>query len=434
MPNSPVVCHPGPVEGPQREVEEPALSLPKGPASALPKPPQTIASPNNRVPEPALSEVERVSILRHGFAECLLTLTLLLTACASPGPPRPPSLHLVHIPTDLTAQRVGPSVLLHWTTPSRTTDGTAIPSPLTAEICREPNPATDSTKQPSDKACPIVLRLAVTPGPSTAADPLPAPLTSDPAAPIAYRIRIVNPEHRSAGLSKPALAAAGAAPPPVAGLHSIATRNGILLEWQPLAAPSLVELDRTLSSPSKPQPEKSSSPLAPSAEPTEIHLRTGDEAPRPTDPGGTLDRTALRSQTYTYRATRLRTVTLDGRLYELRSEPSSPITVNLSDTFPPLTPTGLAAIPSNTGAAPTIDLSWQPTTDPDLAGYHVYRRTESGTFQRLTQHPTLGPAFSDTAVTPGIPYTYRVTAVDNTRNESAPSAEVTETARPIQNP
>ena len=362
---------------------------------------------------------------RHFLASIGLTaLTLILTACASPGPPRPPSLHLADIPTDLTAQRIGDRVLLHWTTPTHTTDGLNVPSPLTAEICREANPTAAPTKQPSATACPVVLRLAVTPGASTGADPLPATLTSDPAAALAYRVRILNPEGRSAGLSKPALAAAGATPPPVAFLHATPSRDGITLEWQPLSSPSVVELDRALVSASVPKTQpKKSTPLSAPAEPTEVHLRTGDQT-HSADPGGTVDRTALRGQSYTYSAQRLRTVIINGHSLELRSDLSSPITVNLSDTFPPLTPTGLASVP---GPA-SIDLSWQPDTDSDLAGYHVYRRTASGTFQRLTDIPVLGPAFSDAAAAPGTAYTYRVTAIDNNGNESAPSAEINDTA------
>jgi hypothetical protein len=383
-------------------------------------------------------------------AGCLLAtaLTLLLVSCASPGAPRPPSLHLPDVPSDLTAQRVGSRVLLHWTTPSRTTDGFAAPAPLTAEICRETSPAAPPPQKKSTPApnCAVVLRFAAVNGPCDAADPLPAPLTTDPATPLSYRIRILNPDGRSAGLSKPAIAAAGATPLPVTGLHALTTRNGILLEWHPSDQPSLVELRRDLlpndkpATPAiKPGTQKHSSigsfGTPPSSPATAVLRAEGDRlsSPRP-DTGGILDRTAQRGETYTYRAQRLRTVTLDGHLYELRSEPSPPITVNLTDTFPPLTPTGLAAVPSNNGTAPTIDLSWQPNTDLDLAGYHVYRRTASGTFQRITQQPIFGPAFTDTAVTPGTPYTYRVTAIDNAGNESPPSTEVTETARSASNP
>jgi hypothetical protein len=365
----------------------------------------------------------------------ITALASLLASCASPGPPRPPSLHLTDIPTDLTAQRIGDRVLLHWTTPSRTTDGLNAPSPLTAEICRETSTVPSTAPTPSPKpACTTVLHVTVAPGPGDAADSLPANLTTNPATPLTYRVRILNPEGRSAGLSKPAIAASGAAPSPVTGLHATASRTGTLLQWQPDPAPSIIELDRTLVSakPPKPEPKKPASPLAPPDEPADVHLRIGSESSA-TDPGGTLDRTAQRGEIYTYRAQRIRTVVLNGKPFELRSDPSSPITIALSDTFPPATPTGLAAIPGGTATNAAIDLSWQPNTDPDLAGYHVYRRT-NGAFQRITSSPTLGPAFSDTTITPGTAYTYRVTAVDNSGNESAPSIEVTETARPATNP
>jgi hypothetical protein len=286
-------------------------------------------------------------------------------------------------------------------------------------------------KQPTLNACPVILHLAVVPGPSSATDPLPPSLTADPASALAYRVRILSPNNRSAGLSTPAIALAGAPPPAVAGLRAIPTRSGVILEWQPLSTPSLIELQRALLALSAVAPRKSASPLAPPPDATEIHLRTGNVSDLATsDPGGTLDHTAQRTQTYSYSAQRIRTVPVDGHVYEIRSELSSPITVKISDTFPPLTPTGLAAVPSDNGTSPDLDLSWEPDTDPDLAGYNVYRRSASGAFQRINQQLVVGPAFTDTAVTPGTAYTYRVTAVDNTGNESPPSTEVTETARP----
>ena len=362
------------------------------------------------------------------------TVASLVAGCASPGPPRPPSLHLSDIPTDLTAQRVGDSVLLHWTTPSRTTDGFNVPAPLIAEICRETAAVSPASNPSAKPTCTTVARVAVTPGPSSGADLLPAALTTDPATVLTYRVRILNPEGRSAGLSKPVIAASGTIPPPVTGLHATATRDGALLQWQPTPDPSVVEFNRSLVSTTKPkpQPAKAANPLAPPAETAEVRIRTGDHASSP-DPGGTLDRNARRGETYTYQAQRIRTVTLNGKSFELRSEPSSPITVALSDTFAPAVPTGLAAIPGGTTTTPTIDLSWQANTESDLTGYNVYRKT-NGSFQRVNTAPTLGPAFSDTTVATGTTYTYRVTAVDNSGNESAPSTEITETARIAANP
>jgi hypothetical protein len=343
-----------------------------------------------------------------------------LSGCASPGPARPPSLRLPRPATGLTATRVGGEVILRWTTPNKTTDDLNAPSALTAEICRELPPAT---------ACTPVKRLAVHPGPTEASETLPPQLAADPASLLAYRVRLLNAKGRSAGLSSPAFAAAGAAPPPVEGLKASPTRDGAMLEWQPQPAAAAVELDRTLVPSKAPQKPSAKQPLqlVPSA-PTEVHLRAGGQS---TDPGGTFDPTAERGQTYRYTAQRVRSVTLNGRALEIRSTPSATITAVMRDSFPPKTPTGLAAIP----AADGIDLSWEPNAEPDLAGYIVYRRQVSSTGEatgtpiRLTSAPTPAPAFSDRTAQPGLTYSYRVTAIDTAGNESPAGNEVQESRR-----
>ncbi len=370
------------------------------------------------------------------FSATAATLLLPLTiGCASPGPPRPPSLHLPETVTDLTAQRIGDSVHLHWTTPSNTTDGITIPGTLTAQLCRQTNPTAHAT-------CVPLPRLAVRPGPSQTIDSLPSNLTSDPVTLLAYRVEIFNSAGRSAGLSPQAFAAAGAAPPQINSLRATPARTGATLEWQPSLQTSFpIELHRVLlappSTPSQPPaitaPQPASKPPAKPASkpplqftgktPTEVRLLTPKDH---TDTGGTLDATAIKGQTYTYTAQRVRTVTLDGHTLELRSPISPPITLQVSDIFPPQTPTGLAAVPS----AHSIDLSWQPGTDPDLTGYHVYRRElPSQQFTRLTTTPVVGPGFSDQTPQPGHTYAYRVTAVDASGNQSPPSTEVQETLR-----
>jgi fibronectin type 3 domain-containing protein len=107
------------------------------------------------------------------------------------------------------------------------------------------------------------------------------------------------------------------------------------------------------------------------------------------------------------------------------------------DVFPPETPEGLVAVPGFAGAdnaarKPTIDLSWEPDTEPDLAGYRVYRRELDGTTPEVWR--TLGaelvtvPAYRDLSVGSGQRYAYQVTAVSGAGNESGPSAEAVETA------
>ncbi len=317
-------------------------------------------------------------------------LAALLASCASPGPPKPPSLHLPEVVTDLSAQRVGPDVHLHWTSPSRTTDKSDVSSPMVAEVCRDPHPQSEPAKSPSKPAsspskstsktskptskpirsaplqsipgCDVVLHVTIKPGVTDADDRLPPALTADPVALLSYRVRILNPQGRSAGFSQAALAPAGAAPPPVAGLKATSARNGAVLEWQPLGSASLVELDRTLpgTPAEKAAPKKKAALALPDEQPTEVRLRSAKDEPPQNDPGGILDHTVLRGQSYVYRAQRIRTVAIAGKKFEIRGAVSSPFTLAMTDSFAPATPTGLAAIPGTQGNVATIDLSWRP--------------------------------------------------------------------------
>lgn len=359
----------------------------------------------------------------------LLALALLaasLSGCASPGPARPPSLYLPLLVADVTAARTGNDVILHWTTPEKTTDGLKVQPPMTAEICRElsTSPAT----------CTPIAHLPVHPGPSEASDALPGNLTAGPAALLTYRVKILNANGHSAGLSTPAFAAAGTVSPPVAQLKVTPVRNGAMIEWQPQPAPSFIDLDRTLVQTTTPKKPSTKHPRQLTAStPTEVHLQAGKQsAGLPSaDPGGTIDSTAQRDQTYRYTAQRVDAVTLDGHKLEMRSIASPAITTVMRDTFPPATPTGLAAVPGNG----SIDLSWEPNTEPDLAGYLVYRQpvaadgTLAGTPTRLTPAPVPAPAFSDRTAVPGEIYSYRITAIDAAGNTSPASAEVRESLR-----
>jgi len=383
--------------------------------------------------------------LTPGSATALL---FLAAGCATPGTPHPPSLKLPVLVKDLTAERIGDAVELHWTTPTKTTDSLNLTGPLTAEICRTVASAPSSP-------CTAVRRLAVQPGPSQTSETLPAALTTDPATLLAYRVQIFNAAGHSAGLSQEAFAAAGAAPPPVGPLHATPVRTGAMLEWRQQDTTAFMELVRFIDGapaptpkPAKPAPKAKTKPKptppptspqtpapksqksTPSA-PAEVKLKTPTQTP---DAGGTLDPTALRGQTYRYTAQRVRTVVLSGHSLEIRSLVSAPVVVLLRDTFPPQAPSALTAVPGG-AAESSIDLSWEPNTDPDLAGYNIYRQevtstgTLSGTASRLNPTPIVGPAYRDQTAVPGRRYAYRVTAVDTTGNESAPSADVQETLR-----
>jgi Fibronectin type III domain len=90
-----------------------------------------------------------------------------------------------------------------------------------------------------------------------------------------------------------------------------------------------------------------------------------------------------------------------------------------SDVFPPAAPSGITGIHSAAG----VELVWTPNTEPDLAGYNVYRMNPEGSFVKLNGRLLPTPFFTDHDIQPDQTYVYRVTAVDLSGNESAPSQD-----------
>ncbi len=353
-----------------------------------------------------------------------LACALLPLGCAYPGQPKSPSLRLPDIPKTITAERVGDQVVFTWTTPSKTTDGDPIRGNITAVLCRE-----TPTNHPT---CNPIQRVPVVPGPSRATESLPPALTSGPPTLLTYRLELLNPASRSAGRSDPIYAAAGAAPAPfTAPLTITARREGAVITWPRTTDPAPVYLTRTLIPPPgapKPAPAKTPGLSAPKAEPLVVKLRP--EGQPAADPGGLIDHTVRDGNVYTYTGERIQAVTLSGHPLELHGLASTAATFTYRDIFPPATPTGLASIPGGGfGEAPSIDLTWDPNPESDILGYNVYRADPGTPFTRLNPDPIPTSAYRDLRVEPGHSYLYRVTAIDQHKNESAPSAEIHETLR-----
>ena len=354
--------------------------------------------------------------------------SLLLAGCASPGPPRAPSLHLVQPAKALTADRVGDQVLLSWTTPAATTDGGRLLEPLTAVVCREV----------PGHGCTTVLRQGTVPGAAHAADTLPVALLTGPAHALAYHVELLNAHQLSAGLSAAAYAASGPAPAPVQALAVVATRDGAQVTWKPATVQpgTVMDLTRTPSADSAARAH-AKEPARKSSAPAAVHLHPGipNDAGGGTgasaDPGGVIDRTfaapSVEGEAFIFVAQRVQTVTADGHTLTLLGLASTPVAFTFHNTFAPDAPAGLVAIPSVSPAA--IDLSWEASPDPYLRGYVVFRRAAAGPFEQISPQPLTAPAFRDMTAMPGILYTYRVVAIDHAGNRSAPSVEVPETIR-----
>ncbi len=386
-----------------------------------------------------------------------LVISAGLGGCASPGSPRPPSLHLPAPVTDLTAARVGDQIKLRFTAPTRSTDGLPLrDTTLRSALCREVgrNPC-----QP----VPGAQTSTVAGEQVTWKDDLMPFLRSGPPRPIAYRVETFNSAGRAAGYSEPVYALAGTAAPIVQDLKVNGSRLGIVLQWRADPASSAEVLLRR---------EDLAAPLAPSRETAVDHAVRGRAAeakphggtadighmagaerrhsetpavvwlaasPSTTGTGvavtRTLDATAVRNTPYRYTAVRRLVVHEGGRTLEMRSIDSAPVEITLKAIYPPEVPTGLTAVGFLTDTvnqpvekdhgAFAVDLIWQPVEDSDLAGYNVYRQQLAANSApiseptRLNSTPVLQSAFHDTSASAMGRYRYSVTAVDTEGNESA---------------
>ncbi len=90
------------------------------------------------------------------------------------------------------------------------------------------------------------------------------------------------------------------------------------------------------------------------------------------------------------------------------------------DTTAPNAPANL------TGSVPSgnVSLDWFNNTESDLAGYNVYRAASGGSFVKVNNALVSASAYVDSTVAASTTYLYRVTAVDNSGNESSFSSQV----------
>uniref|UniRef100_A0A372IQJ1 Fibronectin type III domain-containing protein n=1 Tax=Paracidobacterium acidisoli TaxID=2303751 RepID=A0A372IQJ1_9BACT len=346
------------------------------------------------------------------MASIAATAPILLAGCGLAAAPQPPSLKLPEPVTNLTAVRTGSSVVLHWTMPRRTTDRVTLVGGQRVHICRRVETA------PCQSAGDI---LAMPGKPAEFTDTLPADLTTGSPRLLSYVLELRNHAGKTAGPSNSAFLAAGQAPSSVAGLRAEARVDGVVLHWQKAAVTggTVLRIHRILITPPKaPKPSEVSGTPPPEEQTLEVDLTAGD-------PGIALDRGAALDHLWRYTAERVQKQTLETHAVETSGEPGGPVTLDAKDIFPPAVPQGLVAVADEQGKA--IDLSWAPDTEPDLAGYAIYRRELSGTSPASpSRHPVAAPSFHDAAVQPGTRYAWSVSALDKDGNESPRSPEVEE--------
>ncbi|MBZ5630467.1 MAG: hypothetical protein LAO06_16530 [Acidobacteriia bacterium] len=353
-----------------------------------------------------------------------LAAVLCLAACGTPGAPRPPSLELPQPVNDLAATRQGDRVTLTWTAPHETTEKQNVRHPGPARVCRGANAI-------AMVQCPQVAELPPAGAPPsknakpewrTYTETLPPQLQrQNPTGFATYAVEALNARGRSAGLSNQVeVPLAPTVPPPDKPTGRV-TADAIEV--------SAAGVDR------EPRP-------LPAGLNFELHLYRRTEgsdaaadlgAPSALTHSGTnyfaqfVDRSFEWEKTYFYHVTAITTVLIpDKPPVQVSGDPSREIKVFTKDVFPPAAPSGLQAVASGVGQPPFVDLTWAPNTEPDLAGYNLYRHEAGQPPVKINTELVKIPAHRDRAAMSGRKYIYSVTAVDLRGNESPPSSETFE--------
>lgn len=347
---------------------------------------------------------------------CLPALLIALAfGCGTPGPPQPPSLNLAKPVSDLKATRTGDQVSLSWTVPTETTDGATFRHRGSTKICRTINqPRIDQAAQ-----CTVIATLATPPRQQTAIGVTPVPTEATASDYATLVVQVDNDRGRNAGFSNqvqvPTAAVSQLNGNPASQLTSDAVLVTVSVTPRDEGLMQTLELRRS----EKGAPHEST-----------VARRTLEF------PNGEVGNVELRDdnfaweKTYAYRVVIVATSKLpNGSTAVFDGAVTAPIEVVTHDLFPPAVPSQVQAVFSGqlAGQQPSIDLTWNPVLDRDLAGYFVYRRRRDETsVTKLNQQPLSAPAYSDKAIQPGNTYFYSVSAIDEHGNESKRSEEASE--------
>lgn len=348
---------------------------------------------------------------------CLSALsTCILFACGTPGAPQPPSLNLAKPVSDLKAVRNGGEIDFTWTIPTETTDGATFRHRGSTKLCQ-------AIDNPQIGQCGTLLTLPTPKEQKTATAKTALPIgTNGPNDYATYALEVDNDRGKSAGPSNqvqvPTALVSKLNSAPSIHLSADAVMVTANVTEENEAIEQFLELRRKeKGSQQETQVARRVLELPATEEAMNVELR---------------DDTFTWEKTYEYSVAIVGSAKLpNGATLNFDAASSAPLEIFAHDVFPPAVPSGLQAVYSGqiAGQAPSIDLTWSPNTDRDLAGYFVYRRRQDeppSDTVKLNAQPVAAPAYRDTTIQPGNTYVYSVSAVDERSNESKQSEEASE--------
>lgn len=293
-----------------------------------------------------------------------------LAACGYVGDPKPPTLDIPSRVTDLRAIQYGGRIMVEFTLPPLTTEGLTLTGVRSIELRAAAEGMERTFNVPPKDAGAFEYEFAA--GEWTGKR-------------VTLTARAAGPKGKTSEWSDAAVVSAG---PPLGVPVNVAVENaprGVRLTWQG-AGPGY-----------------------------RILRTTGDQPPSPAGESSKpeyVDGVAEIGMRYRYFVQ-----TVDGETRQ--SEISSAVEITPRDAFPPAVPGGVSAV----AGVDSIELAWERNTEDDFAGYNIYRTVDSGTFEKLAG-PIEAPTYSDRAIEAGKRFSYSVTSVDSTGNESLRSMVV----------
>jgi len=329
---------------------------------------------------------------RRGIQATAWLGVLLTAGCGSVGEPLPPLLHIPEQSHDFRARQVQDSVLLEWTWPALTTEG------MPASVVTRFDVHALAMSGPGEAPPLDVFERESTQLASLSGDDL---KTSEPggrlnlrlpAEPmrgkiLALAVRAQSRRGRVGGFSN--LFVLGViAPPARPGDPLIQVEpTDIVLTWEPAPGADSYQVLRA---------EKSDGPFRELGRSIEPQFR---------------DNAFQWDRQYFYRVKSF----ARSQSGEVEGGASGTIAVDARDRFAPATPSGLRAV---VGTA-SVELSWQHNSEPDVAGYRVWRGDSAGNLAPLAAELLRAANYTDSEVRPGQTYFHAVSAVDEKGNESA---------------
>lgn len=340
-----------------------------------------------------------------------------LAGCGVPGAPLPPSTDVPKFVGDLKAVRKGETVTLTWTTPTETTEGELIRKPGKMLVQRAVNGRNISElKFQTVAEIPLEPTLKKERGEeATAKDTLTESLRNGGAEFAIYIVLAQGHNGRSVGLPNRTSVPLVANAPPPKNLSAQPVPTGIQVKWEEAALPA----------PNSPLQTQYAYKIMRRLQGTHEsalvkQIRAGNPEKEFIDTGIEWEKN------YQYWLTPVTLWQSENRKGEVEGDDSAIVDVLAHDSFPPAAPLSLQAVFTPVQPNSFIDLTWSPNTEPDLAGYNIYRRTAKGTPTKINTEVIKTPRYPDPGIQLGEKYFYSVTAVDLRGNESSKSEETSE--------